>query len=241
MCIAVVVCVLLHSLSAPNFMVSTSLGKVLAVQADSFIAPDPDNPSGAHVLVDAPDSCLTHILAHPLRPELLLLATPGCDAAASSSSSSSSKGAGPGPTSANTSSSGPGPGSTQQQQQGRSVVQVQRLLRWDLVSRACITSRQLPPEQAAVQVALARDGAFAVLGCAAGSVVVLNGETLQEIVSLRHTKHEICRWAVLWLGHTGVDNGRGSQNGPCVRVEPCMVACRALLSVMLLNHLLVLL
>jgi hypothetical protein len=59
--------------------------------------------------------------------------------------------------------------------------------------RSCIVLRQLPSEQVAVQVALARDGAFAVLGCAAGSVVVLNGETLQEIVSLRHTKHDIHR------------------------------------------------
>lgn len=174
-------------------MVSTSSGKVLAVQADSFNAPDPDNPSGSHLLVDAPDSCLSHMMAHPLRPELLLLATPGYDAVASSTS----KGAGSGATSADTSSSsGAGAGSSsaqQQQQQGRKPVPTQRLLRWDLVSRSCIASRQLPPEQAAVQVALARDGAFVVLGCAAGSVVLLNGETLQEIVALRHTKHEICR------------------------------------------------
>ena len=184
-------------------MVSTSSGKVLAVEAESFNTPDPDNPSGAQLLVDAPDSCLTHILAHPLRPELLLLATPGCDTGTASSADSnrgrgaaaaSGSGADATGKASTGASAGSAPsGSKQGQQQGPKIVQTQRLLRWDLVFRSCIVSRQLPSEQVAVQVALARDGAFAVLGCAAGSVVVLNGETLQEIVSLRHTKHEIHR------------------------------------------------
>jgi hypothetical protein len=165
-------------------MVSTSAGKLLSVQAESFNTPDPDNPSGCELLIEAPDSCLTHILAHPLRPELLLLATPG-----SCTNSSSRAGNASGSSKAAT-----GTSSKQQvEPQGQKPVHTQRLQRWDLVSRCCLVSRQLPPEQVAVQVALARDGSFAVLGCAVGQVVVLKGDTLQEIVSLRHTKHDIAR------------------------------------------------
>jgi hypothetical protein len=173
----------LCSLSAPNFTVSTSSGKVLAVQADSFNTRLPDNPSGCELLIEAPDSCLTHILAHPLRPELLLLSTPdsllGSGTAACSSSSKAASGQ---------------PGKQQALQgQAQKLVPTQRLQRWDLVSRGCVVSRQLPPEQLALQVALARDGAFAVLGCGVGHVTLLKGDTLQELAALRHTKHDITR------------------------------------------------
>jgi hypothetical protein len=170
------------SLSAPNFMVSTSRGKILSVAADSFNTPDPNNPAGCELLVEAPDSCLSHVLAHPLRPELLLLATPPSSTACASSSCSSGS-----------------PSSSKAQagkQQGQKLVPTQRLLRWDLVSKSCLTSRQLPPEQSVLQVAMARDGAFVVLGCAAGQVVILKGDSLQETVALRHTKHDITRWVV---------------------------------------------
>lgn len=173
-------CVVLCSLSAPNFTVSTSTGKVLAVQADSFNTPLPDNPSGCELLIEAPDSCLTHILAHPLRPELLLLSTPGSLSNGAAACSSSKTASGP-------------PGKQQAQGRVQKLVPTQRLQRWDLVSRGCVVSRQLPPEQLALQVALARDGAFAVLGCGAGHVTILKGETLQELAALRHTKHDITR------------------------------------------------
>ena len=67
-------------------------------------------------------------------------------------------------------------------------------------------------------------GRFVVLGCAAGSVVVLTGETLQEIVSLRHTKHEVHRWAAWW--------GEGSGAQQCQKWFDCLhvayVSCRSL-------------
>jgi hypothetical protein len=170
---------MLCSLSAPNFMVSTSRGKILSVDADSFNTPDPNNPAGCELLVEAPDSCLSHVLAHPLRPELLLLANPpsstACSSTSSGSSSSSKAEAG--------------------KQQRQKLLPTQRLLRWDLVTKSCLMARQLPPEQSVLQVAMARDGAFVVLGCAAGQVVILKGDTLQETVALRHTKHDITRWA----------------------------------------------
>jgi hypothetical protein len=56
-----------------------------------------------------------------------------------------------------------------------------------------MVSKQLPAEQVAAQVAMARDGSFVVLSCRTGHVVLLKGDTLQEVVSLRHTKHEIVR------------------------------------------------
>jgi hypothetical protein len=134
--------------------------------------------------MEAPDSCLTHILAHPLRPELLLLATPGScpDSSSTGIASGSSKAA-----------TGASSRQQVQQTQGQMPMQTQRLQRWDLVSQCCLVSRQLPPEQVAVQVVLARDGSFAVLGCAMGQLVVLKGDTLQENVSLRHTKHDIAK------------------------------------------------
>lgn len=183
-------------LSAPNFMVSTSTGKLLAVNADSFNTPDPDNPSGSQRLIEAPDSCLTHALSHPLRPELLLLADPGISrhgclsSTGSSSDSSNTKG---------------NADQGKQQAQGQQAVQPQRLLRWDLVSRSCLVTRQLRPEQHVVQLTLARDGSFVALGCTAGHVVVLKGDSLQETVALRGTKHDISRcdvWGVSGLTHT---------------------------------------
>lgn len=179
------------SLSAPNFVVSTATGSIVAVEAECFNTPDPENPSGSQLLLAAPDSCLSHILAHPLRPELLLLASPGVDSTSSCASSTSTSGT-------TTTISKGGSASTsnplQQHQQGQQkAVPTQRLLRWDLVSKSCVVSRQLPPEQRVVQVALARDGSFAVLGCAAGHVAIIKGDSLQETVGLRHTKHEITR------------------------------------------------
>lgn len=161
-------------LSAPDFVVCTSSGKVLAVHADSFNAPDPSNPGGTTLLVEAPSSNITDMAAHPLRSELLLLAS----AAATSASSQ-------GPSTAAV------PGSQKQQQQ---AFEQQQLLRWDLVQRCCIASRQLPTEQHVVRMVMSRDGSFVVLGCAAGHVAVLQGDSLQDVVLLRHTKHEICRW-----------------------------------------------
>jgi len=195
-------------------MVSTSTGQLLAVNADSFNTPDPDNPSGAQRLIEAPDSCLTHALSHPLRPELLLLADPasqagisrhGClSSTGSSSDSSNTKGnADQGKQQTR------GVAAQTQQAQGQQAVQPQRLLRWDLVSRSCLVSRQLRPEQHVVQLTLARDGSFVALGCTAGHVVVLKGDSLQETVALRHTKHDINRCDRMY---------GGSQSGP----DPCL-------------------
>lgn len=197
-------------------MVSTSSGKILAVQVESFNTPDPENPSGSELLVDTPDSCLSHILAHPLRPELMLLATPNsCTSSAVAAGSSGTAAAA---------------GSSSKQQasaQGQKLVPTQRLQRWDLAARCCLVSRQLPPEQVAVQVALARDGAFVVLGCAAGQVAILKGDTLQETVALRHTKHDITRWAKCCWGQCSAL--LASRLAASSRPVECCVHCMQLL------------
>lgn len=148
---------------------------MLAVSADSFNTPDPCNPSGAQLLVQAPHSALTDVLSHPLRPELLLLATPsaerGEEGAAPAASSSSSQAA----------------ASSVQKQ----AAQQQQLMRWDLMGQACLASRTLPPEQHILSMALARDASFVAAGCMGGHVVLLRGDSLQEVVALQHTRHDI--------------------------------------------------
>eukprot|EP00879_Flechtneria_rotunda_P030852 GHRR01033547.1.p1 GENE.GHRR01033547.1~~GHRR01033547.1.p1 ORF type:complete len:243 (+),score=80.19 GHRR01033547.1:71-730(+) len=68
-----------------------------------------------------------------------------------------------------------------------------RLLRWDLVKHVCQASRQLPPKYKASKVMLSRDGSFLVLGGGAGHVVVLKGDSLEDVVVLKNTKHPIVR------------------------------------------------
>lgn len=134
-------------LAAPDFMVSTLTGKLLSVSSESFNSTDPDNPSGAELLLEAPACSITDIAAHPLRPELLLL-----DADSG------------------------------------------QLLRWDLASRQCLAQRQLGQDVKAARLALARDGGFVVLGCAGGQLLVLKGDTLEEVVVLKNTRQPITRW-----------------------------------------------
>lgn len=69
-----------------------------------------------------------------------------------------------------------------------------QLLRWDLVNKCCVLSKQLGHGIRAVKMVLARDGGFVVLGCAGGQVVVLKGDSLEDIVVLKSTKQRITRW-----------------------------------------------
>ncbi|WIA32991.1 hypothetical protein OEZ86_006150 [Tetradesmus obliquus] len=139
----------MHRLAAPDFMVSTLTGKLLSVSSESFNTTDPDNPSGAELLLEAPACSITDIAAHPLRPELLLL-----DADSG------------------------------------------QLLRWDLASRQCLAQRQLGQDVKAARLALARDGGFVVLVCAGGQLLVLKGDTLEEVVVLKNTRQPITRVSV---------------------------------------------
>eukprot|EP00878_Enallax_costatus_P028053 GHUV01030257.1.p1 GENE.GHUV01030257.1~~GHUV01030257.1.p1 ORF type:complete len:640 (+),score=169.39 GHUV01030257.1:876-2795(+) len=141
---------LMQRLEAPNFMVSTLSGKLLAVTSNAFNNPDLDNPSGAELLMESPAAgSIADVAAHPLRAELLLL--------------NSEEG---------------------------------QLLRWNLVDRSCVVMRQLSRDYKLVRMVLARDGSFVVLGCEAGHVVVLKGDSLEDVVVLRNSRHPIVRLSV---------------------------------------------
>lgn len=128
-------------------MVSTLTGNLIAVSSESFNDPDPDNPSGAELLLESPAAgAISDLVAHPLRPELLLLNT----------------------------------------DQGQ-------VIRWDMVDRCCVLCKQLSKELKAVKLVLARDGGLVVLGCDGGQVVVLKGDSLDELIVLKNTRHRITR------------------------------------------------
>lgn len=74
-----------------------------------------------------------------------------------------------------------------------------QLLRWDLINKCCVLSRQLSRETKAVKMVLARDGGFVVLGCEGGQVVVLKGDSLEDVVVLKSTRQPITRWVHLRL------------------------------------------
>ncbi|KAF6250825.1 quinon protein alcohol dehydrogenase-like superfamily [Scenedesmus sp. NREL 46B-D3] len=144
-------------------MVSTLTGKLLSVSSESFNSSDPDNPTGAEVLLAAPASSITDVAAHPLRPELLLL-----DADSG------------------------------------------QLLRWDMASRQCVAQRQLGQDVKAARLAVARDGEFVVVGCAGGQLLVLKGDTLEQVVALKNTRQPIARVSVSSSGrHIAAADGAG--------------------------------
>lgn len=68
-----------------------------------------------------------------------------------------------------------------------------RLLRWDLPSHACIEAKALSSEQAPQRLALSWDGGLVALGCGGGHVVLLRGDSLEEVAVLRHTRAPITR------------------------------------------------
>lgn len=66
-----------------------------------------------------------------------------------------------------------------------------QLLRWDLASRSCLALRQLSSDYKADRLVLARDGAFLVVGCAGGQLVVMKGDSLEDLVILKNTRQPI--------------------------------------------------
>eukprot|EP00775_Hariotina_reticulata_P011389 gene11389-11537_t len=65
------------------------------------------------------------------------------------------------------------------------------ILRWNLPDRCCVQSKRLPNGCEAANMLLARDASIIAIGCSGGQVVLLKGDTLEEIIVLRNTKHKI--------------------------------------------------
>lgn len=68
-----------------------------------------------------------------------------------------------------------------------------QLLRWNLVDRSAVVTRQLGRDYKPLRMVVARDGSFVVLGCDGGHIVVLKGDSLDDLVVLRNTRQPIVR------------------------------------------------
>ncbi|KAF8067275.1 CFAP251 [Scenedesmus sp. PABB004] len=173
----------MHTFVAPDFMVSTQAGKVLAVPAASFSATDADaaDAGRGELLVEAPAAALTDLAAHPLRPELLLL---DGDAGRLIRWDLAARRAPRGAVRPCAACAAPA----------------------DLPTadccrrRATVAERALPRELRAMRLALSRDGGLAAVGCECGRVLLLQGDSLEDAAALRHTRQPIARLSIASSG-----------------------------------------